>query len=259
MMLVLERRGFCGSIVPVGVLLVWEAGARAGLLPDFLIAPSLIVREFLNMAISGELWIHVSHSLMRSIGGFALGTALGVMLGIMAGTSTIAGSFFNPLISVVYPVPKVAFMPILIIWLGLGDMSKIATIALSVFFPTFINSYAGARSVPHLLIWLARSVGASRPRIFFYVILPASLPHILTGVRLGLGISYIVLFAAELFGARSGLGYLIGVAEDSRRFDLMYVAIISIGLLGLLSDRLLVAVRRRLLAGQSLGKEEFVG
>jgi ABC-type nitrate/sulfonate/bicarbonate transport system permease component len=253
-----NHRAYAGFIIPMAALLLWEVGARAHLLPEFLIAPTLIIAEFASMAASGELWIHLAHSLFRSLGGFIIGATLGILLGLFAGASRRAGSFFNPLVSIVYPVPKVAFLPILVIWLGLGDASQIAVIAVSVFFPVFINTVAGTRSVPLLLMWVARSIGAGRLRMFLFVMLPASLPHILSGMRLGLGLSYVALFASELFGARSGLGYLIGVAEDSRRFDLMYVAIISIGLLGFLSDRLLLVARRRLLVGQALSKEEYL-
>jgi ABC-type nitrate/sulfonate/bicarbonate transport system permease component len=256
MSMISRHRAAAGWLVPVTLLLVWEFGARARLLPDFMIAPSAIAVEFSSMALSGELGVHVGHSLVRSLGGFAVGTIAGVMLGLLAGSSPRIGSFFDPLISSIYPVPKVAFLPIIVIWLGLGDASKIATIALSVFFPIFISTAAGARSVPKLLLWAGRSLGASRLRLFFYIELPAALPHILSGMRIGAGLSFIVLFACELFGARSGLGYLIGVAEDNHRFDLMYVAIIAIGALGFLCDRILLACRRRLLRGQILSKEE---
>jgi ABC-type nitrate/sulfonate/bicarbonate transport system permease component len=128
-----------------------------------------------------------------------------------------------------------------------------------VFFPIFINAYGGASDINVRYIWAARSMGASPLRIFFRVVLPASLPQIFAGARVGLGLAYITLFATELFGARSGLGYLIGLAETSRRFDTMYVAIVAIGLAGFLSDRLLIWLRSRLLHGMTLGKEEAIG
>lgn len=254
-----ERRAYHGWIVPIAVLVLWEVGARLQVLPEFFVAPSIVLTELIKMCLSGELFEHISASLVRSLGGFALGTIVGLLLGLWAGVSGVAGSFFNPLASVVYPVPKVAFLPILVIWLGLGDGSKIATIALSAFFPVFINAYSGTHSVSKVYLWAARSMGASRLRIFFFVVLPATMPHIFSGMRIGLGLSFVVLFATEIFGARSGLGYLIGVAEDSRRYDLMYVAIISIGLLGFICDRILVVARRRVLVGQLIGKEELLG
>lgn len=128
---------------------------------------------------------------------------------------------------------------------------------MSVFFPVFINAYAGARGINKTYVWSARNMGADATTVFRRVIVPTSMPHILTGARNGLALAFIVLFASELVGAKAGLGYLIGVAEDSARLDLMYVAIISIGLAGFLSDRALIKIRRWLLVGQTIGKEDF--
>jgi NitT/TauT family transport system permease protein len=246
-----------GLIVPAIALVLWEMVARSGAAPDFVVAPTAVVARLAIMAVDGDLWLHLSATMFRALAGFAAGSAVGILLGLGAGASRGLGGFFDPLISLIYPVPKVAFLPILVIWLGIGDASKIATIALSVFFPAFINAYAGARMVDPIYVWAAKNMGASRTRIFFLVTLPASLPQILAGLRIGLGLSFVVVFAAELFGARAGLGYLIGLAEDNRRYDLMFVAIIMIGAAGFVSDRILLLVRRRLLAGQSISKEEF--
>ena len=244
-------------IAPVIVLALWEATADAGLLPDYLVAPSKIATVFTRMVISGELWPHLLGSLKRAYGGFALGLLFGMVFGLLAGVSRGVGNFYDPLISLTYPVPKIAILPIMMVWFGLGDVSKIVVIMTSVFFPVFINAYAGARGVNKIYIWSAQSMGASPVTVFWRVILPAAMPHILAGARNGLALSFIVLFASELVGAKAGLGYLIGVAEDSGRFDLMYVAIIAIGLAGFISDRILIRVRRWLLAGQTLGRQEF--
>jgi len=250
-------RRFQALIAPAVMLAAWEAAADAGWLPDYLVAPSKIVVVFWGMIASGELWPHLSGSLVRAYGGFALGLFFGMTMGLLAGVSRAVGNFYDPLISLAYPVPKIAILPILMVWFGLGDVSKIAVIMTSVFFPVFINAYAGARAVNRIYIWSARSMGASSAAVFRRIVIPAAMPHILTGARNGLALSFIVLFASELVGAKAGLGYLIGVAEDSGRFDLMYVAIISIGLAGFISDRILIRVRRWLLAGQTLGRQEF--
>jgi ABC-type nitrate/sulfonate/bicarbonate transport system permease component len=253
------RSRYLSWIVPVATLVVWEIAARSGNAPDYLVAPSAILRTLAAMAIDGSLWGNIAASLWRVFGGFCIGVASGIIVGLIAGVWKLAGMFLNPLISLTYPVPKIAFLPILIIWLGLGDASKVATIALSVFFPTFINAYGGASDINKHYIWAARSMGASHLRIITHVVLPAALPQIFAGARVGLGLAYITLFATELFGARSGLGYLIGLAETGRRFDTMYVAIICIGLAGFLSDRLLIWLRGHLLHGVTLGTEENVG
>jgi len=210
----------------------------------------------LDMATSGELWPHVWSSMIRAYGGFALGAFAGVFLGLFAGVSRAAGMFLDPLVSLTYPVPKIVLLPILVVWLGFGDASKIATIAISVFFPVFINAFAGTRAVPRLYVWAARNMGARPGRTFFRVVLPAAMSHVLAGIRVGLALAFVVLFAAELFGASSGLGYLIGRAEESGRFDLMFVAILAITFIGFASDRAFVALRRRLLAGQTLNRGE---
>jgi ABC-type nitrate/sulfonate/bicarbonate transport system permease component len=255
----IERRRSLGFIVPVLVLVVWEFTARRGSAPQYLPAPSAILNALAAMAIAGTLWGHIVSSLWRVFAGFSLGISTGIAVGLIAGVSPLVGRFINPLISLTYPIPKIAFLPIMIIWLGLGDASKIATIGLSVFFPTFINAFGGASDINRRYIWAAQSMGASRLRILLHVVLPAALPQIFAGARVGLGLAYITLFATELFGARSGLGYLIGLAETNRRFDTMYVAIIAIGLAGFLSDRLLVWLRGRLLRGVILDKAESIG
>jgi ABC-type nitrate/sulfonate/bicarbonate transport system permease component len=248
-----------GWVVPVLVLVAWEFGARAGNAPQYLVAPTRIISALVTMAVAGSLWLHIAVSLWRVFAGFGLGLAAGVVAGLITGVWKNAGTFVNPLISLTYPVPKIAFLPIMIIWLGLGDASKIATIAVSVFYPTFINAYGGASDLNPRYVWAAQSMGASPLRIFFRVIVPASLPQIFAGARVGLGLAFITLFATELFGARSGLGYLIGLAESGRRFDIMYVAIIAIGVAGFLSDRLLIALRARMLRGVGAGKGSEIG
>lgn len=237
-------------IFPATALALWEASYRLHLLPGYLVGPSAILATLAQMTASGELWIDIASSLMRCYSGFAFGAVAGVMLGLLAGVSRGVNVFFDPLISLTYPVPKVAILPILMVWLGLGDASKIATIALSVFYPVFINSCAGARSVNRLYLWSARNAGATPRRIFFWVVLPAALSSIFAGLRIGLALSFILLFATEMVVGNAGLGYLIIEAEHYQRFDIMFVAILAVGVLGFASDRLLMATRRRLLVGQ---------
>jgi len=245
-----------GLALPLLALLLWEVLGRLDVLPEYLVVPSLILLTAGLMAASGELWPHVGASLFRALSGFVLGSAFGILMGLLAGVSRAVGRIYDPLISLAYPVPKVAFLPLIFVWFGIGDLSKIVTLMISVFFPVFINAYYGARSVDRLYVWSARNMGATRLQVFLKVVLPAAMPHILTGLRTGLALSFIVLFAVEMSGAREGLGFLIRQAEDSMRFDLMYVAILMIGLLGFGSDRLLLRLRRRLLAGQTLSREE---
>ena len=247
----IASRVILAAIVPLFLVAFWEVSARRGISPDYLSSPTEIIQRGAELALSGQLWLHAWASLSRALGGLFVGASLGIASGCLAGHSRTAGSFLDPLISVIYPVPKIAFLPILIVWLGLGEASKIAAVALSVFFPVFINAFNGARSVRKHLIWAARTMGASRARIFFHVVFPASVPSIFSGVRIGLGLSFIVIFATELVGARTGLGYLISLAEVNQQFDVMLAAIMTISLLGLLFDRLLLFVRHRVLEGKT--------
>jgi ABC-type nitrate/sulfonate/bicarbonate transport system permease component len=130
-------------------------------------------------------------------------------------------------------------LPVFMLWFGIGDLSKILIIALACFYPAFINAYYGAKATPRILVWSARNMGASDARIFRRVVLPAALPLIFAGLRVSLALSFIVMFATEMINARSGLGHLIREAENGLRFDLMYVSLLSIAILGYAGDRLL--------------------
>jgi ABC-type nitrate/sulfonate/bicarbonate transport system permease component len=144
-------------------------------------------------------------------------------------------------------------LPLFMLWFGLGDLSKILIIALACFYPMFINAYYGVKAVPTILVWSGLNMGAGRRRIFFRVVVPSALPLIFAGMRVSLALSFIVMFATEMINARSGLGHLIREAENSLRFDLMYVSLLSIAILGYASDQLLRLSRERVLAWQESG------
>ena len=248
-----------GWVLPVALLGLWELSGHLGRLPSYLIAPSAIAITTWDMVLSGELWQQTRDTLVRALGGYALGAACGVGMGLLAGVARPVERFYEPIISLTYPVPKIVVLPVLIAWLGAGNASKIAVITAAVFYPTFINSLYGAKAVNRLHVWSARNMGASRAQVFFKIVLPSALPQVLAGLRIGLALAFIVVVASEMQNSRSGLGHLIITAEDNIRFDLMYAAIIAIGLLGFIGDRLIVHVRRRLLAGQMPGKDDEHG
>ncbi len=167
--------------------------------------------------------------------------------------------FFDPLVSFLYSIPKIAFLPVFLLLFGLGHASKIAIIAFSGFFPVFIASRHAVLSVSPLLLWAARNMGARERTIFFRVIIPAAAPELFAGIRIGLAHAFVVLFAAELIGSKVGLGTIISYGEEWVRFDLMLAGIFCFAVLGFVSDRILLAVRSRLLKGQMIGTEEQVG
>lgn len=245
-------------IVPVGVVAAWQILGRAGALPQYLSYPSQIAAALWEVTADGELAVATAASLFRVIAGFALGTAAGMLVGIGAGLAPGVRNFFDPLVSFLFAVPKIAFLPVFLLLFGIGHTSKIAIVALSCFFPVFIASRHAVMSVDKVYVWAARNMGAPRATLFFRVVIPAAAPQLFAGVRISLAHAFIVLFAAELIGAHAGLGELIAEGEDAARFDLMLAGILAFALMGFAGDRVLMAVRRRVLKGQSLGTEEQV-
>ncbi len=235
----------------LGLLVAWQGLASFDLLPRYLVSPLVIAEQFLALVRSGELATHSAASLYRSLVGLALGAALGVGVGLLAGVSRGVAGFFEPLVSLTYPVPKVAFLPILLVWFGFSDTSKILLIAFSCFYPCYIAALYGVRSVDPLWLWAAQNMGASPRQAFFRVIMPGAGVNIFSGLRVSLALAFILMLASELIGSpnRTGLGFLIISADAGGRYDLMFAAILAIAALGFASDRLLLWARRRLLAG----------
>ena len=230
----------------IALLALWQFAAR-GAHPDYLLAPLDIARHFIAALGTRELYADAAASLMRALPGFAIGALLGIVLGLAAGIARSFDEMLSPLVFVTYPVPKIVMLPLFMLWFGIGDLSKVLIIALACFYPAFINAYYGARATPRILVWSARNMGASEAAIFRRVVLPGALPQIFAGLRVALALSFIVMFAAEMINARSGLGHLIREAENSLRFDLMYVSLLTIAILGYAGDRLLRWARGRFL------------
>ena len=228
------------------VLLLWQWTAMRGA-PDFVLPPLEIAKQFIAALGTRELYVDAAASLMRALPGFAVGVSLGIVLGLAAGIARAFDEMLSPLVFLTYPVPKIVMLPVFMLWFGIGDLSKVMIIALACFYPAFINAYYGARATPRILVWSARNMGASEAEVFRRVVLPGALPQIFAGLRVALALSFIVMFAAEMINARSGLGHLIREAENSLRFDLMYVSLLTIAILGYAGDRLLRAARARFL------------
>jgi ABC-type nitrate/sulfonate/bicarbonate transport system permease component len=245
-------------IVPIAVLAGWQVFGSAGMLPRYLSFPSAIVAALWEITLSGELLAAMTASLYRVSVGFVLGTVAGIIAGLGAGIVPGVRHFFDPLVSFLYSIPKIAFLPVFLLLFGLGHASKIAIIAFSGFFPVFVASRHAVLSVNKLLIWAARNMGTPSRTIFFRVIIPAAAPQLFSGVRIGLAHAFVVLFAAELIGSKAGLGTIISYGEEWVRFDLMFAGIVCFAVLGFLSDRILLAVRSRVLKGQMIGTEEQV-
>lgn len=220
----------------VALVTLWEAFARAGWVPVlFLPSPLGVLGEGWEMLGSGELLVHVASSLRRLVLGFVIGGGLGVIVGVAVGFFAVAEAVGTPLIAATFPIPKIALLPLLILWLGLGEPSKVAVIALGVFFPMAINTFAGVRQADPLLIRAAVAFGARRWSVIRKVILPSALPMIFAGLRLGAGTALLLLVAAEMIAVESGIGFLVLHAGNLMQTTKLMVGIVVLSLLGVLS------------------------
>jgi NitT/TauT family transport system permease protein len=214
----------------------WEACSRLGWVPVlFLPSPVGVVREGVDMLVSGELLRHVAASLQRLAVGFGLGAVLGVAVGIAVGFFSVAEAVGAPLIAATFPIPKIALLPLLILWLGIGESSKVAVIALGVFFPMAINTYTGVREADPLLVRAAVAFGAGRVSVIRKVIVPSALPMIFAGLKLGAGTALLLLVAAEMIAVESGIGFLVLNAGNLMDTTKLMVGIVVLSLLGVLS------------------------
>lgn len=249
---------FQRCLLPIALPLLWEVLARSGLLPAYLSMPTKVIAALIETARDGELISAILISGYRAVIGFVLGATSGIFLGLLAGLLKPVRDFFDPLVSFLYPVPKIAFLPIFLLIFGLGDASKIAVIAFSGFFPVFIASRHSILSIQKQIIWAAQNMGAPKWTLFFRVYLPASAPELFAGLRIGLAFTFVILFAAELLGSQGGLSTLVIEGEEAARFDLMLAAIMMFAVIGFVSDRILMAIRKRVLHGQMIGTMEQV-
>jgi NitT/TauT family transport system permease protein len=220
----------------LGLLVVWEVVARLGWVPVlFLPSPLGVLTEGWDMVRSGELGGHVASSLSRLLLGFAVGATLGVAVGIAVGFFAVAEAVGTPLIAATFPIPKIALLPLLILWLGIGEPSKVAVIALGVFFPMAINTFTGVRQADPLLVRAAVAFGARRWSVIRKVVLPSALPMIFAGLRLGAGTALLLLVAAEMIAVESGIGFLVLHAGNLMQTTKLMVGIVVLSLLGVLS------------------------
>jgi ABC-type nitrate/sulfonate/bicarbonate transport system permease component len=265
----LVESGLRGPALTRGRVLALRAGAvaafvalwsaAAGLVvvlrlfnPIFLPGPWLVLGALAELAAKGQLWGHVAATLERVAIGFSSGAALGVVLGLAAGHLAPVRNVVEPLVELVRPIPPLAVLPLFIVWVGIGEPSKIGFITYATFFPIFLTTVTGVRHIDPLLLRAAQSLGARGLPLFTRVILPAALPDILTGLRLGVALAFFVIVISEFIGAEQGLGYLI---NDGRNFFLvpqMLGAAVVLGLLGYAGNALVQLLERRLARWQHL-------
>jgi ABC-type nitrate/sulfonate/bicarbonate transport system permease component len=242
------RRAVLAVVSIATVIAVWVILSETGMVNRVLVpSPADVVRAAVAAVRDGSLLRNTTASLLRVLEGFALAMAIAVPLGVLMGVSSTLRGLVEPLIELLRPVPPIAFIPLAILWFGIGEISKVTIIAYGAFFPIFVNTMAGFRDVDRVHIRAAQALGAGRYEIFRDVVLPSAFPQMVTGARLGMGLAFIVLVAAELVAASEGLGYLINDARFSFRTDQIFVGMITIGVLGLVLNKGLLEAERRLL------------
>ncbi|WNV77097.1 ABC transporter permease [Geodermatophilus sp. DSM 44513] len=248
---VLERKWLASSLFTLLLLAVWQLAGALGLLPAYVLTPTAIAAALGTTVTDGTLLPASASSLSRQMSGFLLGSSAGVALGLLAGVSRWAEDVFDTLVSLTYPLPKIALFPVVVIWLGYTDAARILVIAISCFYPSFINAFAGTRGIEPRLLWVARNAGAGRLRAFRQVVLRAAMPAVVNGVRLSLALSFILTFATESLGAsRGGLGALIEDGFNDLVYPLMWAGIVAFALYGFLADQAWTRLAGQLLRGQ---------
>lgn len=238
-----------GVVIPVAVLALWQLLAMSGWInPQILPSPTQVAVkwwEYLRPTasysggsyalwlVSGELPHDALASLSRVVGGFLIGTLLALPLGLLMGASNRLYGLFNPLVQVLRPIPPIAYIPLAILWFGLGNPPAFFLISIGAFFPVLMNTIAGVRHVDGIYLRAARNLGAGQVTLFRRVIVPAAMPYILTGMRIGIGTAFIVVIVAEMIAVNSGLGYRITEAREYLWSDKIIAGMFTIGLLGL--------------------------
>jgi sulfonate transport system permease protein len=244
-----------GLALPVALALLWEAAVRLGLVTGRLMPPpSKIVSTLAALAQSGELWLHASATLIRVLGGFAIGAAAGTVLGALTGSSDLARRLLDPMLQALRAVPSIAWVPLFILWLGIFEASKLALIALGVFFPIYLGVEGAVRSVDRKLIEVGRSFRLSRFGMISRILLPAVLPAWVVSLRSGLGLGFMFVVAAEFMGASEGLGYLLVDGQQLGKADQILAAIVAFALLGKAADSVLILVTKPFIAWQDVSR-----
>ncbi|AJK46178.1 aliphatic sulfonate ABC transporter permease SsuC [Burkholderia plantarii] len=230
-------RAIAPWLVPIALVLAWELAARTGALSTRVLPePLAVVRAAWSLIESGDMWANVKVSTWRALVGFAIGGGVGLVLGLATGLSKAAEVALDSTIQMIRNIPALAMIPLVILWFGIDEKAKLFLVSLGVFFPIYINTYHGIRSVDANLIEMAKSYGVKGFALYRDVILPGALPSILVGVRFALGLMWVMLIVAETISAQSGIGYMTMNAREFLQTDVVVVGILLYAILGKLAD-----------------------
>lgn len=258
-----KRRAFdwrilLGLFLPVAIAILWEAAVRAGLAQGRLVPPpSRILATLWGLAETGELWTHVWATLWRIASGFVLGAAAGIAFGALSGASETIRRILDPTLQALRAIPSIAWVPLFILWLGIFEASKVALIAVGVFFPVYLGIAGAILSVDRKLVEVGHVFRLSRYKLARRILLPAVLPEAVIALRSGLGLGFMFVVAAEFMGASEGLGYLLVDGQQMGKPDQILAAIIAFALLGKVADSLLVVLTRPLVRWQDTVRERL--
>jgi NitT/TauT family transport system permease protein len=229
--------------------ILWEVSTRLGLVSTAALPPlDKVAVAWLDLARSGDLVSNGAASLLRGSAGLGLAIVFGSLVGVLMAWYRPVQVVVNPIVQFFYPMPKSALIPVMVLWLGFGHASKVVLIFIGCMLPVTLSAFNGARGTEQVLIWSARSMGASRTRTLWEVVVPSALPELLSGIRTALALSFVLLVSSELVVARQGLGYMIGWLGDGGAYDAMFAVVMTVAALGFIADRLYLMLMNRVLA-----------
>jgi sulfonate transport system permease protein len=235
-----------GLVIPVAVLVSWQVLSDMGRVNESIFAnPFRIAESFESMIAKGTYFKHITASLIRILKGFAIGSLIGFSLGTLTVLFKWIGWLFDIVIGLLRPVPPISFIPFLILWLGIGEKSKVAVITIGAFWPVLLNTMYGIKSADEKLLELGRAFGKDKRTVLFKLILPSAFPSIFTGLRLAIGNAWNCVVTAEMIASSVGLGFLISYGRELSRPEVLFVGIVSIGIVGFFVDALVIRLQRR--------------
>ena len=230
-----------GSIVVL--LVVWELAVLTRTVdPNFLPAVHSIAAALWDLMSAGEIWSNLFASTYRALVGLLAGTACGVAVGLIMATSRAGNGFFGPLVAMTYSLPKASLVPLFFLWFGIGDATNILTVFLATLLPVVVSTYHGVKAVPQVLLWSAQAMGTPRAQILRRILIPASLLHIFTGIRIALGFSWVLTISAEMIAAKIGIGKLIFFYGENGSYAYMFAGIIAIVAVAYAADRAMLRI-----------------
>lgn len=226
-------------------LIIWEIVSRLKVVNPLLFpAPSVIFSALIDWAVNGGMWDDVKASFWRMLAGFIIGGSIGVSLGMLTARIKFFNLSLSPTIQLLRPLPPVAIIPIVIVWLGIGDTAKVFSISFAVFFPVWINTHIGASSVSRIYLWSSKTLCKSKLKTMLKVFIPATLPSIMAGLRTSISIAFIMVYVSEIAGASKGIGYQISVYHLAYRIDKMMAALLVLAVAGAVTDFLFTRIVR---------------